>query len=293
MTKKWIDVEVLIKGKAPGLYRFLPRFFINYARRKLHEDEINAIINNHLGEKGIDFANSVLIELGAITTPVGLEHIPIKGGCLFACNHPLGGLDGMAIISAIAKVRTDIRFFVNEVLLELKNLENIFMPVNIYGHNSRQILKEINQVLSTEIAIPIFPAGLVSRKQNDGEIHDLSWKKSFITQAKRYHKDIIPVWVEGRNSDFFYNFAKRRKKMGIKLNIEMFLLPDEMFRQRGKNIEIHFGNPVSYNTFNETLTDAQWAYRFQEELYRRKKDVVKEFILDTAPDSKFAVKQNR
>ena len=266
----------LLKSKAPGLYKFLPGFVINYIRNLLHEDEVNSILEAHQAVKGIDFANAVLTELGANILSHGLENIPQHGGYLFACNHPLGGLDGMAIISSIGKVRTDIKFFVNEILLALKNLDNIFMPVNIYGHNPRHILKEINAVLASEMAIPIFPAGLVSRRQKDKSIRDLPWKKSFITQAKRFRKDIIPVWVEGRNSDFFYNFARRRKKLGIKLNIEMFFLPDEMFRQKGKNIEVHFGKPVSWETFNDNRSDAEWAIKFQDELYRKKTEIVKE-----------------
>ncbi len=279
MAKKWIDVNELIRNKAPGLHKFLPGFLIRYAKKLLHEDEINAIINNHSSEKGIEFANSVLIELGANAVPSGLNNIPLTGGCLLACNHPLGGLDGIAIISAIGRVRTDIKFFVNEILLELKNLDNIFLPVNIYGHNSRQALIELNNIMQTDMAIPIFPAGLVSRREPDGSIRDLPWKKSFITQARRYHRDIIPVWVEGRNSDFFYNFARRRKSLGIKANIEMLYLPDEMFSQKGKNIEIYFGKPVPWSSFGDNHTDEEWARKFQDELYRRKTGVVNGFTI--------------
>jgi putative hemolysin len=129
------------------------------------------------------------------------------------------------------------------------------------------------------MAIPIFPAGLVSRREPDGSIRDLPWKKSFITQARRYHRDIIPVWVEGRNSDFFYNFARRRKSLGIKANIEMLYLPDEMFSQKGKNIEIYFGKPVPWSSFGDNHTDEEWARKFQDELYRRKTGVVNGFTI--------------
>ena len=276
MAKKLVNVEELLRSKAPKVYKFLPRFVINYVRRIVHEDDVNAILDAHQDLKGIEFTNAALKDMGVLVSSDGLENIPKEGGYIFACNHPLGGQDGLAIISSIAKVRRDIKFSVNELLMALKNLDNVIMPVNIYGHSSRKMLLELDAVFASDIAVPIFPAGLVSRRQPDGSIRDMPWKKSFITQARRYKKDVIPVWVEGKNSDFFYNFTKWRKKVGIKLNIEMFFLADEMFKQRGKQIIVHFGKPVPYTTFDTTKNDSEWALKFQNELYQKKENVIKE-----------------
>lgn len=278
MAKLQINVDELLKTKAPKAYRFIPQFLINYVRRTVHENELNKFLDEHQDTRGIDFVNAALVSMGANVFVEGLENIPKKGGYIFAANHPLGGLDGLAIISSIAKVRTDIKFFVNELLLTIKNLDNILVPVNIYGNSTRPMLEDVDTIYRSDMAIPIFPAGLVSRRKPDGSIKDLRWKKSFITKAKHYKKDIIPIWVEGRNSDFFYNFARWRKRLGIKVNIEMFFLPDEMFGQKDKHIIIHFGKPVPFTTFMESNNDARMAVMFQDKLYQKKKNIVKETL---------------
>jgi putative hemolysin len=280
VVKKWVNVEELLRTKAPKVYRFLPRFLINYILRVIHEDEINKILDDHQNLAGIEFAKAALHDMGVTVNVDGLENIPKTGGYIFACNHPLGGLDGLAVISAISNVRRDIKYFVNELLLSLRPLRDVVLPVNIYGHNSRKMLEDMENVYKSDMALPIFPSGLVSRRQPDKTIRDLAWKKSFITKAKHYHKDVIPVWVEGKNSDFFYNFAYRRKKLGIKLNIEMFFLPDEMFNQKDKKITVHFGKPVPYTKFDNSMSDTDWALKFQDEVYKKKAKVVQERLFE-------------
>lgn len=276
MEKLEVNIDKLLRTKAPGAYRFIPGFLIRYIERVVHAKEINKFLSDHHETKGIDFANAALEGMNAQLSIEGIENIPKQGGYIFAGNHPLGGLDGLAVISAIGKVRTDIKFFVNELLLTIHNLDNILVPVNINGNSTRQMLIMVDKIYASDCAIPIFPAGLVSRRQPDKSIKDLRWKKSFITQAKHYKKDIIPVWVEGHNSNFFYNFAYWRKKLGIKVNIEMFFLPDEMFSQKDKHIVLHFGKPIPFTTFMESQNDAKMAIMFQDELYRKQGNIVKE-----------------
>ncbi len=282
MEKLQINIDELLKTKASKAYRFIPGFLINYVRRTVHEDQINQFLDKHQNTRGIEFVNAALASMGAHVLVEGIENIPKEGGYIFAANHPLGGLDGLAVISSIAKVRTDIKFFVNEILLNLKNLDDILVPVNINGHSTRQMLELVDEIYGSNYAIPIFPAGLVSRRQPDKTIKDLRWKKSFITQAKYYKKDIIPIWIEGKNSNFFYRFAQWRKRLGIKINIEMFFLPDEMFGQKDKRLVVYFGKPVSFTTFMESRNDAKMAIMFQDELYRLKENIVNE-ILFKAP----------
>lgn len=276
MEKLEVNIDRLLRTKAPGAYKFIPGFLIRYIERVVHAKEINKFLNEHHETRGIAFANAALAYMGAKVEIEGIENIPKEGGYIFAGNHPLGGLDGLALICSIGKVRTDIKFFVNELLLAIHNLDNILVPVNINGNSTRPMLETVDTIYSSAYAIPIFPAGLVSRRQPDKTIKDLRWKKSFITKAKHYKKDIIPVWIEGKNSNFFYNFAMWRKKLGIKPNIEMFFLPDEMFAQKNKHIIVHFGKPVSFTTFMESTNDAKMAIMFQDELYRKKGNIVKE-----------------
>jgi putative hemolysin len=276
MAIKRVDIDEMLRTKAPGPYKFIPRFVVNYAKRILHENDINDFLGKNTNTKDLAFVDASLKRMGANVIVKGIENIPVEGGYIFASNHPLGGLDGLALINSIALVRTDIKFFVNELLLELENLHGILIPVNINGNSSRAMLEMVEKIYSSGVAIPIFPAGLVSRKSGSDDIKDLRWKKSFITQAKHFHKDIVPVYIEGSNSRFFYNFAALRKRLGIKINLEMFFLVNEMFAQKDKNIILHFGKPVSYKIFESSKNDAMWAEKFRDELYRKKGLIVNE-----------------
>ncbi len=279
MAIRRVNIDEMLRTKAPGPYKFIPRFFINYVKRVVHENDINDFLSKNGDKHGLDFINASIELLGADIQIKGLENIPKTGGYIFASNHPLGGLDGLAVIYSIAKVRTDIKFFVNELLLSLQQLDNILVPVNINGNSTRQMLEKVDEIYSSEMAIPIFPAGLVSRKFGNNEIKDLNWKKSFITKAKHYHKDIVPIYIEGRNSRFFYNFASFRKKIGIKINLEMFFLVDEMFGHKDKKVILHFGKPVSWKMFDKSHTDAEWANIFRDELYKKKGQIINETLL--------------
>jgi putative hemolysin len=278
MALKRVDIDEMLRTKAPGPHKFIPGFVIKWVKKVVHENDINYFLSNHGEARGLEFINESLKYLGANVIIKGIENIPPAGGYIFASNHPLGGLDGLAIINSIAKVRPDITFFVNELLLELQQLDDILVPVNINGNSTRQMLERVDEIYSSERAIPIFPAGMVSRKFGK-EIKDLPWKKSFITKSKHYHKDIIPIYVEGRNSSFFYNFAVWRKRLGIKINIEMFFLVNEMFAQKDKNVIVHFGKPVSYKVFDKTHNDADWANIFRDELYVKKEQIINEPLL--------------
>ena len=97
---------------------------------------------------------------------------------------------------------------------------------------------------------------------------DLDWKKTFVTKAKEYQRDIIPVHIDGRNSNFFYNLARVRKFLKIKVNIEMAFLVDEMFKQRNKTLTITFGRPIPYQVFDHRFTDAQWAEKLRTFSYQ-------------------------
>jgi putative hemolysin len=282
MAIKEVNIDEMLRTKAPGAYKFIPRFIINYIKRTVHEKDINDFLSKNGDKRGLDFINASIQRLGADIVIKGLENIPSNGGYIFASNHPLGGLDGLAVIYSIAKVRTDIKFFVNELLLTLENLDNILVPVNINGNSTRPMLERVDQIYSSEMAIPIFPAGLVSRKFKGDEIKDLTWKKSFITKSKHYHKDIVPIYIEGKNSRFFYNFAALRKRIGIKVNIEMFFLVNEMFDHKDKKVILHFGKPVSYKVFDKSHTDAEWANIFRDELYNKKGQIVNESLLKPA-----------
>lgn len=265
-TPKFIDVDKVLKEKAPGLKKWMPRFVLNWLKRKLHEEEINAVMHELKDVYGVEFNNRGLDKLGAKIVSTNPHHIPKEGGIILAANHPLGGLDGMAFVKTIAEVRPDIHFVVNDVLKNLKNYGDVFIGINKIKSTSATSLRTIESVLMTEEAIGFFPAGLVSRKQN-GVIMDLDWKKSFVTQAIDHKRMIVPVFIEGQNSKFFYNFARFRKRIGIKANIEMLFLPDEMFKQRNQTIKVHFSKAFDPAILDKSRSHKGWADHIKKYIY--------------------------
>lgn len=265
-AKKFIDVEEVIRSKNPALLKWLPGFALRYIKRIIHEDHINAFLAENGEKKSFDFVDAIINEFGVNVTVEGLENLPTEGGCIVASNHPIGGLDGIALIQATAKKRKDLKFIVNDLLMNIKNLEDVFVGVNKHGKNTAQVLDQIDTYYAGEGVVIIFPAGLVSRKQN-GVIRDLQWKKSFVTKAKKYQRNIIPVHITGKNSNFFYNLSMVRGKLGIKANLEMFYLMDEMYHQLGKNIHIRFGKPIQHTVLTSQYNDGQWADKIKEHIY--------------------------
>lgn len=266
MPEKFIDVSKVLSEKAPGLKKWLPRFVENWLKRKLHEDEINFIMNEIKDYYGVEYNNKGLELLGAKIESNNSHFIPKEGGIILAANHPLGGLDGMAFVKTIAEVRPDIHFVVNDVLKNLKNYGDVFIGINKIKSTSPTSLRTIESVLMTDEAIGFFPAGLVSRKQK-GKIMDLDWKKSFVTQAIDHKRMIVPVFIEGKNSRFFYNFARFRKFIGIKANIEMLFLPDEMFKQKGQTIRVHFSKAFDPAKLDNRKSHKAWGDHIKQYIY--------------------------
>jgi putative hemolysin len=263
---KFIDVEKVISEKNPALIKFLPRFIINYIKKKLHEDFINQGIENNQESFEHDFNEATLNYMGANVTWSGLENIPKHGGVIIVANHPLGGLDGLALIKAVSNVRLDTRFLVNDILLKLTNFKRLFVGVNKVGKTAAEALKVIDSTYASDHVVLVFPAGLVSRKQN-GVVKDLEWKKSFVSQAIKNKRKVVPVFIEGKNSNFFYNFSLWRKRLGIKANVEMFFLADEMVKQKSKTIHVHFGKAISHEVFNKQFSHIEWAQLVKEYVY--------------------------
>lgn len=261
---EFIDVEKAIRNKNPKLLKVVPGFLISYLKRIIHQDDLNAIIREYGHLKGVDFIKGALKYMHITYEAHGVENIPKEGRFVFASNHPLGGLDGLVFILEVGKIYPDLKFPVNDLLMNVTSLDNIFLPVNKHGSQGKEAARQIDEAYASDAQILNFPAGLCSRKQK-GTIKDLVWKKNFISKAIRHHRDIIPVHFEGRNSNFFYNLANFRVFLGIKSNFEMIYLPDEMFKQTGKNIVMTFGKPISYKLIEESgLTHQEWADRLND-----------------------------
>lgn len=275
ITKKTIDIKELIASKNPALSKKIPTFVLNYLNKLLHIDEINEILWNNRHVEGIRFADNILSFFQAKIKCTGLDRIKPDGRYIIAANHPLGGLDGIALISQIGAIRPDIIFPVNDFLLFLPNFGSIFIPVNKVGSNAHN-REKLNDLFASDKTILYFPAGLCSRKRK-GIIRDLEWKHTFITRAKKNQRDIIPIYIEGQNSKRFYRLDNIRKIFHIKFNLAMILLPDEMFKQKDKTIELIIGHPIDYHTFDQQYTDKQWAELVKMHTYALKNNPDKKF----------------
>lgn len=261
-----IDLDKVIKEKSPGLNKFLPGFIKSYLKRIIHQDELNVYIKNFGHLVGIEFIDASLKKMEIKFEIDGLENIPKKEKCIVASNHPLGGLDGLSLMLVISKIRSDIVFPVNDILMNVKNLAPLFIPINKHGSNAENI-KIINDTFGSDKIICYFPFGLVSRKKK-GKIMDLNWKTTFITKAKRFKRDIIPTHISGRNSNWFYNLSNFRKAVGIKANLEMLYLVDELMKHKGHTIKFTFGKPIPYTTFDKRHKNDEWAELMRQYSYK-------------------------
>lgn len=268
--RKFIDIEQVIAGKSTRLLRYLPRFVIAFLKRILHQDRLNAGLNKHAHQQGLDFVASILDEFGVNVVIRGLENLSAVERSVIVSNHPLGGLDGMALMFAVGKVRPDIAIPANDFLLHLPNLRPLFIPVNKHGSNAENI-QYFDETFGSDKTVLFFPAGLCSRKIK-GHILDLEWKKTFLSKARKFNRDVIPVHISGRNSNFFYNLANLRKWLHLKANIEMLFLVDEMFKQENKDIVIIFGKPIPIALFDKRMNDKKWTAKIQEHVYRLEGD---------------------
>jgi len=277
IPERLIDLEAVIASKNPALLRVIPRFIMNYLKRIVHQEEVNGYIWRNRDKTGLPFVEAILREFGIHvvmldkrTSPLPASPIiPAEGRYIVASNHPLGGLDGMALIQELGRIRQDIVFPVNDLLMNVPGLRPLFIPINKHGRNTENA-KLINDTFASGKTILYFPAGLVSRKQRlHGKtvVSDLEWKSTFIKKAKKYERDIIPVYVQGQNSNFFYNLARWRKRLGIGANIEMLYLVDEMSKQLNQTLTLIAGDIIPFTTFDKSKSDGEWAEWVKEKVY--------------------------
>ena len=254
-----IDVAKVLRERLPKYYKYIPRFAVRWLERTICQDQLNAILQKMAGKNSVDAATAALDEMRITVQSTGLDQLP-EGRYMFVSNHPLGGLDGLALISLLGN-RYDhkIKFLVNDLLMAVEPLRGVFLPVNKYGKQSRVAATEIEEALRSDNQFITFPAGLCSRMQPDGTIADLPWQKAAVVHAANYHRDIVPVYFDACNSKFFYRFAKWRKKLGIKFNIELIFLPKEMIKQCGSTQRVIIGQPISWETLDTRAPKKQAA----------------------------------
>ena len=266
IPEKFIDIRNVIRKKNPTLAKMMPGFLVAFLKRLIHEDEVNRIISDYRDQYGLAFVRSILEDMKVTYSMEGLEQVPVDGLYIFASNHPLGGFDGLVLMDAIGTKFPEIRFIVNDILLNIKNFDPVFVPVNKHGRQSSEYARKIDETYSSDAQVLYFPAGLCSRKIK-GQITDLKWNKNFIQKAVLYRRDVVPIYFEGCNSDFFYHLANLRKKFRIKANLEMTFLVDEFFKQKGQHLKLKFGPPIAYTTFDKSKDFIEWSNLVYEKVY--------------------------
>ncbi|MCF6365801.1 MAG: 1-acyl-sn-glycerol-3-phosphate acyltransferase [Bacteroidales bacterium] len=272
-----LDIKKIIRGQENKIVRKLPNFIINFLKKSFHQKEINVVLRKNEHNFGIDFVRGVVKHLNLKTKTYNEEAIPSEGKFIFAGNHSLGGVDFAVLIDKIYEKFKDIKILANEMFLFVENTKELFLPVSILKSNEKHKKDAIEEHLAKDDGhLLIFPAGKVARKIK-GKMDDGPWHRSFIRNAIEHKRDIIPIFIGGENSKKFYRLAKIRKFFRIKANLELFLLPGEVFKQKNATIPIVYGTPIPYTTFNDSKTHIEWAQEVKKIVYNlEKKFLLKE-----------------
>lgn len=266
-----IDIDEIVRGKAGAKARFVPRFVLSWLKRIIHQDEVNEFILGEGDKQGMPWLDDCMEYLGTKLNVKGLENLPDDSdGRLFTfvSNHPLGGPDGVALGHLLGhRYGGRIKYLVNDLLMNLHGLAPFFVPINKTGKQSRNFPQLVEAVFNSPNHIIMFPAGLCSRRIG-GQIHDLPWQKTFITKSVETQRDIVPIRFDGRNSDFFYRIASVGKRLGLKFNIAMLFLVDELYKNRGKTFDVTIGKPIPYSTFDKSRKPQEWAAYVEDIVYK-------------------------
>ena len=241
-----------MSAKLPG---FVKRFFA----RRLHIKQINDCIMKAEHYDGAGFFDEALDYVGITYKVRGEENIDLSKKYLFACNHPLGGPEALIIGSIFRKIYGD-GFMVpsNQILYNMKPLQEFFVPVSVGGRQGREIAERIAGMFESDRQVLVFPAGLCA-KSIKGVVTEMPWKKMFVAQARKYQRDVVPVHISGHNSKWYFFLSWLSRTLKLKFNLGMIFLVDELFKQRGNEFVITFGKPIEYDRFDKTKTDLQWA----------------------------------
>ncbi len=270
ITEKTIDIEKVLRSKMGAKARWVPGFAINWLKKIAHEDDNNRFLWEARDLKGTPWLEACLKYLDTRLEVEGMENLPPKDdGRLytFVSNHPMGGIDGVALGSLIGRQYDDrFRYLVNDLLMNLPGLAPLCIPINKTGREGRDFPRIVEEGFRGNWHILMFPAGLCSRRR-DGQIRDLPWKKTFITKSVETHRDIIPIHFGGRNSDFFYRLSNFSDRYVKKVNIAMLFLVDEMYKNRGNTFPVKIGKPIPWQTFDKSKTPAQWAEAVKTKVY--------------------------
>ena len=262
------SIESVIKTQYPSLVdnnTKLLKPVISFLRTLFHESEVQQFEQRYQHLAGIDFVEQVLdyFDFSYRVSERDIENIPHTGKIVIVANHPIGTLDGLALLKMVHRVRPDVKVVANQMLGTIKALKPLLLTVdNVGGKSTRKSLADIIEFVKDDSAVIIFPAGEVSRFGPKG-IKDGEWSKGFLTIAKSAKAPVLPIHINGRNSLLFYTLSIVAKPLST------FWLVHEMFKQENKSIVFTVGKKIEYDNYalkNVCLRDT--AALFKRHIYK-------------------------
>ncbi|MBR4898268.1 MAG: glycerol acyltransferase [Prevotella sp.] len=270
VSEKTIDIEAILRSKMGGKSWLVPRPLVSWLKRIAHQDQVNAFLWESRDLKGTPWLEACVSYLQMNLHVEGMENLPAKDDerhYTFVSNHPLGGIDGVALGSIIGRHYDGrFRYLVNDLLMNLPGLAPLCVPINKTGKQGRDFPRLVKATFESQNHVLMFPAGLCSRRQDDGSIRDIAWSKTFLTKSVETQRDIVPIHFSGENSKKFYRLARFSDRY-LPFNLAMLFLVDEMYKNVGKDFRITIGKPLPWQTFDKTKTPAEWAQFVQDKVY--------------------------
>lgn len=264
-----IDVEKVLRDKMGKKARYVPRFVVRWLKKIIHQDDMNGFFRAHKDEEGVEWLRSVIEYSDIKVKVVGRENLPAAGSgrYTFASNHPLGGIDGVTLGMILGEhYDSQIRYLLNDILMNLPGLRPLGIPVNKTGAQGRETPKMVDEVFASDYQVILFPAGLCSRRIK-GKVQDLPWRKTVVQKSVQNHRDVVPIYFGGQNSKRFYRIANWSKRLGLKVNIAMLFLVDELYKNMHKEFEVHIGKPIPWQTFSRERSYSDWAQWLRGKVY--------------------------
>ena len=262
-----LDTKQVITARYPQVAnnKILNKPVTALFKHLLCEQEINEFQHEYPHLSGFDYVEQVLryFDFSFRLKDQQKERIPSSGRVVIIANHPIGSLDGLALIKCIQDIRDDIKVVANEMLMAIEPLHEILLPVNnMQGNTPKHNLHNIHLHLQNEGAVIVFPAGEVSRLRPQG-IRDTKWQTGFLRIAKRAQCPILPICIDAKNSALFYGVSMLYKPAATALLVK------EMFNKKSKSMDVHIGEIIPYEGFaNLTINMKEQVKLFKKHLYR-------------------------
>ena len=267
-----IDIAKVLRDKAGDKAWYVPRFVVAWLKKIIHQDQVNEFILAEGDKQGVEWLEDCVKYLDMRLQVEGEENLPPAGAgryCTFVSNHPLGGIDGVALGAILGRrYEGEVKYLVNDMLMNLHGLAPMFIPINKVGAQSRNFPLMVEEGFRSRNHIIMFPAGICSRRMKDGSIRDLPWNKTFVAKSVATQRDVVPIHFIGRNSDRFYTIAEWCKRLRLKFNLAMLFLPDEMYRGQHGEYKVIIGKPIPWTVFDKSKSPQQWAQEVRAQVYK-------------------------